>query len=122
MPARDGTGPMGMGAMTGRAAGNCVGYATPRGWPRLPGCGLGFGRGRGLGLGLGRGGRWGAMATGAVPVAPQAVPASVPPPPEWERTALSNQAQHLEGLLAGIRERLAELGSTRSDTEQGGER
>jgi len=31
MPAGDGTGPMGMGPMTGRAAGYCAGYPVP-GW------------------------------------------------------------------------------------------
>lgn len=29
MPRGDGTGPMGMGPMTGRGAGYCAGYATP---------------------------------------------------------------------------------------------
>ncbi len=71
MPRGNGTGPMGMGSMTGRAAGYCAGYPVPgfmnptmgRGyWGR----GIGFGRGRGvwgygrgLGRGLGRGGGFG---------------------------------------------------------------
>jgi hypothetical protein len=51
MPAGDGTGPMGMGPMTGRAAGFCSGYDAP-GWANaVPG--------RGYGLGWGRGGAWG---------------------------------------------------------------
>ena len=87
MPAGDGTGPMGMGPMTGRAAGYCAGYPTPgfmnpygRGWfgrgyapyatpyaAGMPGAypysapffgrGLGMGWGRGFGRGLGMG--WG---------------------------------------------------------------
>ena len=75
MPGGDGTGPMGAGAMTGRAAGYCAGYGQPgyadggggrgRGfWGR----GCGRGRGRGLGSGLGWFGR-AAMRT-AQPAAP----------------------------------------------------
>jgi hypothetical protein len=73
MPYGDGTGPMGYGPMTGRAAGYCAGYNVPgymnptpgrswgfwgRGfWPGY-GFGLGRGRGRGGGRGRGRGFRW----------------------------------------------------------------
>lgn len=58
MPRRDGTGPMGAGAMTGRKLGVCTGVNEPfyeRGLGR--GCGRGWGRGfgRGMGLGLRRG-------------------------------------------------------------------
>ena len=49
MPGGDGTGPMGMGPMTGRAAGYCAGYAMP-GYANPIG-----GRGRGF-WGCGRGG------------------------------------------------------------------
>ncbi|MCD6320335.1 MAG: DUF5320 domain-containing protein [Candidatus Desulfofervidaceae bacterium] len=63
MPRLNGTGPLGMGPMTGRGLGYCpgvirpgippAGYATipyyGRGWRR------GFGRGRGAGRGFGRG-------------------------------------------------------------------
>ena len=63
MPRGDGTGPAGMGPMTGRAAGYCAGYATPGFTNPVPGGGFGLGRGRGgigRGLGLGfRGGRGG---------------------------------------------------------------
>ena len=79
MPYGDGTGPMGYGPMTGRAAGYCVGYNVPgyinptpgsrpgiwgRGfWPGygfrpVRGRGGGRGRGRGRGGGRGRGFRW----------------------------------------------------------------
>lgn len=59
MPAGDGTGPNGMGSMTGRAAGFCAGndtpgYANPIGG-RGYGCGFGRGRGSGYGRGFGRG-------------------------------------------------------------------
>ena len=46
----DGTGPMGMGPMTGRGFGPCAGC----GWGMGMGWGRGFGRGFGRGRGLGR--------------------------------------------------------------------
>lgn len=54
MPRGDGTGPAGMGPMTGRAAGYCAGFNRP-GFanPAVRGGG-GFGRGRGAGGGRGR--------------------------------------------------------------------
>jgi hypothetical protein len=78
MPFGDGTGPSGLGPMTGRAAGFCAGSGRPgfasrmRGypyqhgdppatqtWPRWS-WGLGHGLGRGLGRGSGRSWRrWG---------------------------------------------------------------
>jgi len=61
MPFGDGTGPQGMGPMTGRGAGYCTGYGQPgffsptfgRGWS---GFNRGFGRsvGRGRGRGMAR--------------------------------------------------------------------
>ncbi len=57
MPAGDGTGPMGMGPMTGRAAGFCAGYDAPGYANAIPGRGF-RGRGwRGGGRGWGGGGR-----------------------------------------------------------------
>jgi hypothetical protein len=53
MPNFDGTGPMGMGPMTGRGLGPCGGFAS-RGWGM--GWRRGFGRGRGLGRFFGWGG------------------------------------------------------------------
>jgi len=52
MPMLDGTGPNGLGPMTGRGLGPCSGNAPQAGWRRFFG---GFGRGRGLGLGRGFG-------------------------------------------------------------------
>ena len=51
MPRGDGTGPGGMGPMTGRAAGYCAGYPVP-GFMNPYG-------GRGMGMAWGRGGGWG---------------------------------------------------------------
>jgi len=54
MPGGDGTGPAGMGPMTGRAAGFCAGYPVPGYMNPVGGRGY-FGMGRGGG----RGGGWG---------------------------------------------------------------
>jgi len=61
MPAGDGTGPAGMGPMTGRAAGYCAGYSVPGYMNSIPGAGWGgfsYGRGWGKGRGWGRGFGW----------------------------------------------------------------
>jgi len=55
MPRRDGTGPMGEGAKTGRGLGPCTGETTrftrfTRGRGMGQGMGRGFGRGRGFGF------------------------------------------------------------------------
>jgi hypothetical protein len=96
MPAGDGTGPMGMGPMTGRGTGFCSGFGAPGyanpvpgrsfGWGR----GFGFGRGRGFGRGFGWGrgfGRrfgWGGPYTAPYGVAygpyRYGAPATYPPP------------------------------------------
>jgi len=66
MPRGDGTGPMGVGPMTGRAAGYCAGSGVPgymnvvpaRGYGMRRGLGRGFGR-RFMGPGRGRAFGWG---------------------------------------------------------------
>ncbi len=58
MPGRDGTGPVGSGAMTGRGLGPCNETDQPRfggGFRSGFGFGSGFGSGYGLGLGCRRG-------------------------------------------------------------------
>jgi len=62
MPGGDRTGPMGLGSMTGRAAGYCAGYDVPGYANPMPGRGFGMGWGRGWGRG--RGWRNGYYATG----------------------------------------------------------
>lgn len=59
MPRGDGTGPAGLGPMTGRGLGLCAGYSTPGYMVPSWGLGRGGGRGRGRGFwrGCGRGGR-----------------------------------------------------------------
>jgi hypothetical protein len=67
MPFGDGTGPRGLGPMTGRGAGYCAGFGMPGFYNPMPGgyggygfgLGRGWGRGRGFGIGRGRGGGWG---------------------------------------------------------------
>jgi len=59
MPLGDRTGPAGLGPMTGRGAGYCVGYSVPGYMNPVPGRGF-FGRGRGRGwFGRGGGRGWG---------------------------------------------------------------
>jgi len=63
MPGGDGTGPMGLGPMTGRAAGYCAGYPVPGYMNPIPGRGF-WGFGRGFFGGRGRGWRRWYYATG----------------------------------------------------------
>ena len=123
MPYGDRTGPMGMGPMTGRAAGYCAGFGMPGYANPVPGrgFGMGFGRGRGFrGGGFGGGGRgWRNMfyATGLPGwmrfggyAAPYGYPAPYQKPdPELERQALENQLQALQRELENINKRLSEL-------------
>lgn len=118
MPRGDGTGPAGMGPMTGRGAGFCAGFGMP-GYanPTLGrGFGMGFGRGRGFGGG-GRGWRHWFYATGlpgwmrsggyAAPYG-YAMPYQKPDP-EVEKQALKNQADALQSELDLIKNRLGEM-------------
>ena len=116
MPGGDGTGPAGMGPMTGRAAGYCAGYPVPGFMNPIPGGfggrGFGWGRGgRGRGFGWGRGRWFGGFPGYGVPYAmPHAY--GVPyaqPSREQTMDALKGQAEYLEDALEGIRKRLAEL-------------
>lgn len=116
MPRGDGTGPMGMGPRTGRAAGFCAGFDVPGYANPASGGGLemGFGRGRGFwgcGRGHGRGWRnwfhatglpgWIRFGGGTSPYQQSA--------PDVEKEALRQQAQALEAELSQIRQRLSDL-------------
>ena len=108
MPRGDGTGPQGMGPMTGRAAGYCAGGDVPGYANPMPGRGYGRGRGgRGRGYGWGRGvppGYSGGYPWGAE------VPYGAPVPgPVDEKTMLERQKEALEAQLARMNERLASL-------------
>lgn len=109
MPGGNGTGPQGLGPMTGRAAGFCAGFSAPgyhnpagSGFVRGFGCGKGGGRG-----GRGRGFRNMCFATGL---------------PGWarfggvgtagatdEKQVLASQADALRVQLDGIQKRLEQL-------------
>ncbi len=105
MPGGDGTGPMGMGSMTGRAAGFCAGYASPGRMNAAGGRGRGGGGGRRSGFGVGRFG-WAPMPAGYPaygPVAPAA------PTREQELDALKQQAAHFQGALTDIQQRIDAL-------------
>ena len=110
MPRGDGTGPAGMGPMTGRAAGYCAGYDRPGFMNPVGGrMGAGFGWGRGRGLGYGRGfGRWGypAAAPYEAPYVPYTQSGYTP---EQEQDILKNQAKALENDLKQIKKRISDL-------------
>lgn len=124
MPRGDGTGPAGMGAMTGRAAGFCAGHGTPGYANPVPGrgFGMGFGRGRGFrGRGFGGGGfgwqnrfhpsgRPGGMFPG-VAFYGYAGPYGKTDPGA-EREALRNQAEALQSKLDAVRKRIEEIEKT----------
>ena len=107
MPAGDGTGPMGMGPMTGRRAGYCAGFGVP-GYANM-GAGV-----RGCWGGRGRGFRNRYLATGVPGWAWwQGVSGTVPAPmtEEAEAEALRQQAAALQRSLDAINQRLANLTS-----------
>ncbi len=82
MPRGDGTGPEGLGPMTGRGLGYCAGFDSPgftKGVGRGQGRGLARGRGRGIGRGLARGFRGGrGRGRGFVPPVERPAPPAVP--------------------------------------------
>jgi hypothetical protein len=116
MPRGDGTGPLGMGPMSGRAAGYCAGYSVP-GYAH-PGAGRGYGF-WGRGRGGGRGWRNRFYATGltgwqraafgwpgsGAPYAPH----TAGPATAEEVELLKQQAEGMEKALAEVRKRIDEL-------------
>ena len=113
MPRGDGTGPAGMGPMTGRAAGFCAGfsapgYMNPIGERGFRGQGRGFG-----GRGRARGWRNRFCATG-LPGWARAVygfsgPVAPTPIAEQEVEGLKQQAEFLQNSLSQISERIEQL-------------
>ncbi len=119
MPYGDGTGPLGQGPRTGRAAGYCAGYGMP-GYANPVGAGFGFGHGRG---GWGRGGGFGfrhnfrgvggygwSRAGWSVPWWGAAAPTR-----EEEVEALRNQAEALKSSLENIEKRIKELDEDKNE-------
>ncbi|MBN2073057.1 MAG: DUF5320 domain-containing protein [Actinobacteria bacterium] len=129
MPRGDGTGPAGMGPMTGRAAGYCAGYSVP-GFAN-PAGGRFFGAGRGLSGGRGGRGRgyrnwyqstglagWQRYNTGmpawggsyVAPVNPYADPyAYQGVTPDDEKEMLKEQADLLKQQMKDVQARMDEL-------------
>jgi hypothetical protein len=129
MPGRDRTGPMGMGAMTGRGAGCCA----ETGLPGQGQAGTAPGWGFGMGLRAGRGGRMGRFggycqrnmfyATGlpgylrmgsraVAPVGYSGFGYPTPSPeidPELEKEALRRQQAAIQTQLDIIKKRLSEI-------------
>ncbi len=110
MPAGDGTGPLGLGPMTGRAAGFCAGYRMPGYINPVHGFGMGRGFFR---RGGGRGWRNWFYATGltgwqraALFGAPFA---SAPISREEQLDELNKQAEYFENALKEIRKRKEEI-------------
>jgi hypothetical protein len=122
MPGGDGTGPAGMGPMTGRAAGYCAAYTVPGGMNPVPGRGY-WGRGRGGGRGWWNlyyatgltGGQRAALgvpafrAAGAyaAPFAWPFAPATIST--EQELDLLKRQTEYVTKALEGIERRIEEL-------------
>ncbi|KJS29745.1 MAG: hypothetical protein VR64_19165 [Desulfatitalea sp. BRH_c12] len=122
MPGGDRTGPMGMGAMTGRAAGYCVGSGVSGYSTQFPGqlFGMGFGGGRGARSNiLRRGGRgrrnmfyatgvpgWQRFSWQTTPYSPDRQSVSM-----QDKQALKNQAEALQSELEAIKRRLEDIES-----------
>jgi len=126
MPRGDGTGPGGMGPMTGRAAGYCAGYPAPGYMNPVGGRGYG-GRGRGFrggGFGRGRGFGWARAGYGypawgpAVdPYEPYAGPVAPTVTAPQELDGLKGQAEYLEDALDSIKKRIEELENQKSSKD-----
>ena len=101
MPGGDGTGPMGMGLMTGRGAGYCSGYGMPGNQDNVPGGGR-----RVLGRGGGRGNRNMYYATGLPRWARGGFAAM---PEANEKDVLKKQAEYLSGELEDVKKRINTL-------------
>ena len=122
MPGGNGTGPMGMGRMTGRAAGFCAGYSVPGYSNPVPGRrrGLGFGlgsygRGRGLGRGYMGGYTFGRDEypyaygySSAAPVDPVGIT------PEHEAEMLKAEAKAMQAEVDAINQHVKDLEASKS--------
>lgn len=112
MPGGNGTGPAGMGPMTGRGAGFCAGYGVP-GYAnpvggRGMGMGFGGGRGMGRGRGFGRGFGWTGIGFGA-PVWSAVAGSNPALTATQELDSLKQQAGFLQDSLTQVTERIEQL-------------
>ncbi|MBA7611483.1 hypothetical protein ES703_18707 [subsurface metagenome] len=115
MPRGDGTGPGGLGPMTGRAAGYCAGYPMPGFMNPYGGRpGLGFGYGRGFGRGFRR--AFGPAYSYPVTPPPTAYGGGFyqpPVEPKQEMEMLAEEAKALKEQLEAINKRVSELKETK---------
>ena len=133
MPGGDRTGPLGMGSMTGRAAGYCAGYPVPGYMNPSGGRGFGMAGGRGFrGGGRGFRGWYGAPAYGGYPPYPGGAPYAPSFPtaagygspyapaadPAQELEALKSQAEYFGDALENIKKRIDELESAGTEKEE----
>jgi hypothetical protein len=115
MPRGDGTGPRGLGPMTGRAAGYCAGYPVAGFMNSYAGRpGLGFGYGRGFGRGMGRGYGRAYWPANFYPVTPPSIAYGggfyqPPVEPKQEMEMLAEEAKALKEQLEAINKRITEL-------------
>jgi len=119
MPGGDGTGPMGLGPMTGRAAGYCSGYSVPGYINPIPGRGRGF-----YGRGAGRGRRNWYYATGlagwqrasmGIPAFGGAYPYAPEMDPQREADILKSEADLLKKQLEDIQARIENLEKSQAE-------
>ena len=126
MPGGDGTGPLGLGPMTGRQAGYCAGYSAPGYANSIPGRGRGFGYGRGFGRGRGWGrgfGRGFGLGWAGYPYA-QGNPYMTPSysanfTPKQEADMLRAEANAMQEEISAINQRVKDLES--AQTSEGNE-
>ncbi len=110
MPGGDRTGPMGMGAMTGRGTGFCSGMDFFRNANAVPRGGFGMGPGRGIGFQRAHGGRgWRNQyyATG-MPGWMRSGPNAEPASPD-DKNALKQRSQILQAELEAIQKQLDDM-------------
>lgn len=105
MPRRDGTGPLGMGPMTGRGMGYCAGFVTPA----FGNAGFGTGRGRGFRRMFYMTGMPGWARYGGYPHGFPVYAGATAEPVADEKEVLQNQVPFLEKQLNQVRERLKGL-------------
>ncbi len=128
MPRGDGTGPMGLGPMTGRAAGYCAAYSIPGYANPMPGRGsFGFGRGW-FGHSGGRGWRhwywttglpgWARAAYGYPAFGGGVYPYGPELGPKEEMDMLKSQAESLKEELGNIQRRMETLEKTQSQEKE----
>ena len=117
MPRGDRTGPAGIGPITGRGLGYCVGNAVP-GFASSS-YGRGFGRGFGLDWRRGGYGYQAAYPAYAPPYAPWAYGYNYPPVPGQtagpDLATLQSQAEQLQTILTNVQKQIEEMEAHKED-------